>query len=78
VSDLTIGEYIRLLENGDRWEKLGLSIDRVTFCRELDLVRNIRNDIMHFDPDPIPAADLERLRDFAGFLKRLHQIGVPS
>ena len=50
----------------------------MTFVRELDLVRKIRNDIMHFDPDPIPDADMERLRDFANFLKRLHQIGVPS
>jgi hypothetical protein len=78
VSDLTFGEYIRLLENSDRWQKLSIPIDRMTFVRELDLVRKIRNDIMHFDPDPIPDADMDRLRDFANFLKRLHQIGVPS
>jgi CBS domain-containing protein len=60
VSDLTFGEYIRLLENGDRWNKLAISIDRATFCKQLDGVRRIRNDVMHFDPDGIPQSDLDR------------------
>jgi CBS domain-containing protein len=33
VSGLTFGEYIRLLENEDRWKKLAISIDRATFCK---------------------------------------------
>jgi hypothetical protein len=43
----------------------------------LNKVREIRNDVMHFDPDGIPPADLEQLRDFAHFLQRLQIIGVP-
>lgn len=77
ISDLTYGEYIRLLENPDRWAKVNLSIDRSTFCRELDLVRSIRNDVMHFDPDGIPPKDLDRLRDFTKFLNRLQALGIP-
>lgn len=77
VADLTFGEYIRLLENPDRWVNLKLSIDRATFCKQLDRVRGIRNDVMHFDPDGIPPEDLERFRDFARFLQRLQGIGVP-
>src|SRR5215470_9962753 len=50
VSDLTFGEYIRLLENPKRWEKLTVKIDRKTFVEELKRVGRIRNDIMHFDP----------------------------
>jgi CBS domain-containing protein len=76
VSDLTFGEYIRLLENGDRWNKLAISIDRATFCKQLDGVRRIRNDVMHFDPDGIPQSDLDRLRGFARFLQRLQSIGA--
>jgi len=70
-------EYIRLLEREDRWAKLDVPIDRVTLCKELDRVRNIRNDVMHFDPDGIPPDDLKRLRDFEGFLQRLQAVGVP-
>lgn len=76
VADMTFGEYIRLLENPDRWTKLQLSIDRSTFCKQLDRVRLIRNDVMHFDPDGIPPSDLETLREFTRFLQRLQNIGV--
>jgi CBS domain-containing protein len=74
VSDLTFGEYVRLLENDERWGKLGLNLDRKTFCNHLDQVRIIRNDVMHFDPDGVPQSDLEKLRDCARFLQRLHMI----
>lgn len=72
VADLTFGEYIRLLENPDRWTKFNVAIDRAAFCKGLDDVRRIRNDVMHFDPDGVPPSDLERLRDYTRFLRRLH------
>ncbi len=76
VADLTFGEYIRLLENPDNWSKLHIDVDRRAFVSLLDRVRTIRNDVMHFDPDGIPEADLEALRDFVHFLQRLHTLGV--
>jgi CBS domain-containing protein len=76
VADLGFGEYIRILENDDRWQRLKLSIDRTVFCTQLDKIRTIRNDVMHFDPDGIVEADLDRLRDFAYFLQRLQTMGV--
>jgi hypothetical protein len=60
----------------DRWQKLKLPIDRAVFCSELDEVRKIRNDVMHFDPVGIHEEDLQRLRFFSQFLRRLHQIGA--
>jgi len=76
VSDLTFGEYRRLLENPDRWAKLKLAIDRGEFIGKLDQVRNIRNDVMHFDPDGIPESDLKVLRDFVRFLQNLAALGA--
>jgi hypothetical protein len=76
VADLSFGEYLRLLENPDRWEKLGLRIDRPTFCVSLDRVRRIRNDVMHFDPDGIPPGDVDHLRHFSRFLRQLRNIGA--
>ncbi|MCX5890496.1 MAG: CBS domain-containing protein [Deltaproteobacteria bacterium] len=76
VDDLTFGEYIQFLENPEHWGKLNLPIDRKTFIKQLEHVRDIRNDVMHFDPDGIPPNDLERLRDFVQFLQRLKSIGV--
>jgi hypothetical protein len=73
VADLTLGEYIRLLENLARWEKLCVPIDRKTFIDELERVRRIRNDVMHFDPDGVAPEDLAVLRKFARFLSDLEQ-----
>lgn len=67
VSDLSFGEYIRLLENPDRWKDLKIEIDRNTFTKRLDEVRRIRNDVMHFHPDGISDHDLETLRETSKF-----------
>ncbi len=75
-ADLTFGEYIRLIENEKRWKKLGVEIDRVEFVSRLNRVRDIRNDVMHFDPDGLESDDLTFLREFAQFLKRLRDVGA--
>ncbi len=76
VSDLTSGEYVRLLENQDNWAKLQTPIDRKTFIEKLNKVREIRNDVMHFDPDPMDPSELESLRSFAQFLDKLEMLGA--
>lgn len=76
VHDLTFGEYIRLMENPDLWSKLQLPLERKVVIASLKKVKEIRNDVMHFDPDGIPAEDLKTLRDFAAFLARLRTLKV--
>lgn len=76
VSDLTLGEYLRLIENPDNWEKLDISIDRELFIKKLDEVRRIRNDVMHFDPDGIADEDIARLRDFVRLMRSLARAGA--
>lgn len=75
-SDLTFGEYLRLIEPEKRWKKLKIEIDRVEFLERLNRVREIRNDVMHFDPDGLDPDDLTFLREFAQFLKRLRDVGA--
>ena len=36
----------------------------------------IRNEVMHFDPDPVPEGELEVLRRFSQFLQRLQTVGA--
>lgn len=74
VSDLTFGEYLRLLEDPRRWDKLNIRIDRRAFTKDLDEIRRIRNDVMHFDPDGIGEDDIATLRRFVKFLQRLRQL----
>lgn len=75
-SDLTLGEYVRLVEPEKRWKKLKVEIDRVEFLSRLNRVREVRNDVMHFDPDGLDPDDLIFLREFAQFLKRLRDVGA--
>jgi CBS domain-containing protein len=76
VNDLTFGEYVRLLQNPDHWALLKLGIARQLFVSQLDKVREIRNDVMHFDPDGIGESDLQTLREFVQFLQRVRSMGV--
>jgi len=76
VADLTFGEYIRLIQTADGWSKLKIEIDRVEFIKRLDKIREIRNDVMHFDPDGLEESDLATLREFASFLKQLRDAGA--
>ncbi len=71
VDDLTFGDYVYLLGKPENWARLNVNISREKFCRELDAVREIRNDIMHFEPEPLDHVDLELLGKFSKFLSGL-------
>jgi CBS domain-containing protein len=76
VADLTFGQYVRLLENPEMWEKVEIRIDRGAFVHQLDRVREIRNDVMHFDPDGVAPEELTTLREFVHFFQTLQSIGT--
>lgn len=73
-SDLTFGEYIRLLDNPEKWKRLEIEVDRAEFVNQLSKVGKIRNDVMHFNADGLAPEDLRFLSEFAQFLKRLREI----
>jgi hypothetical protein len=61
--DLSMGDYQRVLGNQDLWNKLGWPLERDVFVRRLNELRIIRNDVMHFNPDPLPFDAVTRLRN---------------
>lgn len=71
IDDLTFGDYIRIIENPEYWDKLHLSIDRVHFIKQLEKVRKIRNDIMHFNPEGISDNQRIDLTKMASFLMEI-------
>lgn len=77
VADLTLGEHIRLIENRDNWARLGLKADRAVFVKELDVVRQLRNDVMHFDSDRITDVERASLRNFVQFIHQLKARQAP-
>lgn len=68
LADLTFGQYVKILEDPKKFDKLKINIDRVLIVKQLDEVRKIRNDVMHFDPDGITNQNLELLRQTVAFL----------
>lgn len=73
-ADLTFGGYKRLLEGKDNWERLQLGIDRGEFIRHLDAVREIRNEVMHFNPNGLDDDKRRTIRNAARFFDRLARL----
>jgi CBS domain-containing protein len=71
LSDLTLGQYVKILEDPKKFEKLKINIDRTLIVKQLEEVRKIRNDVMHFDPDGITSQSIELLRQTVSFLHTL-------
>jgi len=74
VADLTFGEYVRLFEDQKVWGKLKLSIDRVVLTNLLDDVRRVRNDVMHFDPDPMTTEELAILKRAVRLMQEVYTL----
>lgn len=73
VADLDFGGYVRIFQNPELWEKLQLKVGREIFVAQLDSVREIRNDVMHFDPNGLQPQDLIVLRNTVRMLREITQ-----
>jgi predicted transcriptional regulator len=71
VSDLSFTEYIELIRRGDNWSKIKLPLDCDQFTKNLEEVRDIRNDVMHFTTDRLDEEQEQVLRQTAQFLKEI-------
>lgn len=67
---LTFGDYLSVLGNRDRWEELGWPLDRAAFTKRLNEIRKIRNDLMHFNPDPLPHNAEAQVRGVIAILRQ--------
>jgi predicted transcriptional regulator len=71
VEDLTMGELLRLFQRPEIWGRLGWRLDRTEYVKQLNQVREIRNDLMHFAEEPPTADQVEMLEAFARTLAGL-------
>jgi CBS domain-containing protein len=76
VSELTFGNLVRVLEYSENWDKLRLNPDRSVFCSELSDINRIRNDVMHFDPDPLTDQHINKLRNIARMFDGFRSMGA--
>lgn len=71
IDDLTFGEYIRVIDDSKNWKKIGIKSEKGAFIAFLNQIREIRNDVMHFEPDGIKKEKIEDLRNMARYLSEL-------
>lgn len=74
IGDLTFGEYLRVMENEELWAQLDVNLDRNVFVEKLNLVREIRNNLMHFRTTGISDEELKHLKDVSKFFRILESI----
>jgi len=65
---LTMGDYQRVLENPDCWAELGWKLHRKEFCGRLNEIAKIRNNLMHFNNDPLPDDVVSMMQHFLDLL----------
>jgi CBS domain-containing protein len=68
---LTFGENVSLLERPEIWSRLSVNLDKKEFIKRLLEVRDIRNDVMHFDPDPLSPTQRRSLEQMEEFLRQV-------
>jgi predicted transcriptional regulator len=71
ANDLTLGEMQRILEKRSRWDRLTWPIERTEFVEALSEVRDIRNEVMHFSPDPLTELQQRSLVNFISWLRAM-------
>jgi CBS domain-containing protein len=77
ANDLTLGETVRFIEHESNWQQLRWPVERVEFIKALREVTEIRNDVMHFSPDPMTATEEAKLHNFVTWL-RVMEPGIRS
>jgi restriction system protein len=69
AADLTLGNYEHLLRDAGNWRRMCWQVDHNLFIRLLLEVRDIRNDLIHFTPDPFTAEQLQKIGGFVDLLR---------
>jgi restriction system protein len=69
ASDLTLGNYVHLMKPAENWARLGWSLDREYFIERLEEVVRVRNELMHFTPDPLSAKEYEAVEGLLEMLR---------
>ncbi len=69
VTSITFGENLRLLQRPDIWKRLNLQINKDHFLEQLEVVRELRNEVMHFNSDPLGSKGKKHLEKVETFLR---------
>jgi CBS domain-containing protein len=67
---MSYGDYQQVLGNQEQWDKLGWPLDRKSFVARLNELREIRNELLHFnDKDKVGDSAIPLLRNMIELLR---------
>ncbi|MBQ1075431.1 hypothetical protein KBX06_20005 [Micromonospora sp. C31] len=69
LDTMSIGQYQAVLDNAACWGQLGWPLNRGRFIERLNELRKVRNNVMHFNPDPVRPAEVAKLRNFLSLIR---------
>ncbi len=67
---LTLGDFVRIVQNPEAWDRLNMPFDREEFSNMLDEVRELRNRLMHFR-DPLTENETNRLQNYCDMVRKI-------
>ncbi|MCX5206867.1 hypothetical protein OG897_36390 [Streptomyces sp. NBC_00237] len=68
---LTLGNYPYLFRDDTVWKQAGLAVDQQQFAKALERCAALRNELMHFSPDPVTDDDIVFLNGLLDLLRKL-------
>lgn len=71
ADDLSLGEYVRLLQDEVNYARLGWRYERKLFLESLEKLRTVRNEVMHFSPDPLSDEDSAEIGNLLRWMIRV-------
>lgn len=74
IDDLAFGQYCRLFEDEQCWNKFQIKNDHSDFVKFMNEVGEIRNRVMHFEPEGIGRKNIKTLRNMARYLTEVWKI----
>jgi len=72
VDDLTFGEYKKLFEKSENWDKINLNLlDRNVFIEKLEEIRILRNNIAHYKRKGISSEEIFSIISFTSIMQKV-------
>ena len=71
ADDLTFGEYKKLFEKDENWNKINLKLDKNVFIEKLEEIRKLRNNIAHYKRKGISSDEIFSIISFTTMMQKV-------
>ena len=77
VKDMSFGNYVYLLKDLARWQRMHWGIDQGLFLEQLSAAHEIRNRVAHYDVKPVSLEEVQHLVRCLNYMRSLDRAPWP-